>query len=144
MIPIEQIQVGNLVSYLQVLHTIIERKVDTLVIQIAYQFYDIKPSLATHEVSSLELDPITLNKSWVVKAGFVIEKESEEENERIWHNGFSLHQSLYEEGQGKDEFSFATYVRGDGYLKGGISVETVHKLQNLYFGLEQKQMIFKN
>lgn len=143
MIKIEELQKGNLVLINQMICKVIESKEASVMCKIVSEFYPDNSDTKTREYFGESLTPIKLSKEWVKRSGFTIESESEEEEERIWGGGFNLHQSLWEESQGSDEFTFAIYIRGNGYLKAGYSVTTVHRLQNLYFGLRQKQIEFK-
>ena len=95
-------------------------------------------NLLEHEWYLATLYPISLTQKILEDNGF--ESYKDEENDSIiWSLGtFELYQEAWGDYIG-DTFSYATRKRGDRF-KSGFVVPYVHKLQNLYFETELKEM----
>ena len=124
--PIE-LRLGNLVydNYRKVISTVIEIRKTGII------YTD------QGKLSLGEYQPIPLTQDDLVKYGFAVEKEDTREyDERIWYNRFSIHQGI-----SSNEFAFCVYVRSNGYMKSGYTINYIHELQNLFHSITRKELL---
>lgn len=85
-----------------------------------------------------DIYPLELDLDWMERLGFKKEERWDQEDLEIWYHkeGVDLYKSST-----LGEFCFATYTRYSGAgFKGGFLIDKVHRLQNLYKALTQKEL----
>ena len=90
-------------------------------------------------ISSSEIKPIPLTEEWLLKFGFIHNKSVNEDGELLINN-YTLKIDKYSTIVIEDDFSFGIENEIESVIFDNDVLKSVHRLQNLYFALTNKEL----